>query len=275
MGLGSIVALGWRAAALLSRPHAVARVLVPLSASIYIVVDGEMLWLGGPADVMHPRAILLSEPPDSAGLAAGDAVSLPRRGVSAWRPDPLLAHGDAAGALRWGALRLATSAAGLGDPKGFGAWLADGILPFPLTAARKSADALAEACAADEATVAADAALALLGLGAGLTPSGDDFVGGAFFARATLAQLGGSDRASWRQAAAGVRDSARAATHPISAALLGDLLDGHGWSPLHDLAGALAADDAPAATNAARRLIRLGHSSGWDLLAGFVAGCGR
>src|SRR6266404_2169866 len=68
-----------------------------------------------------------------------------------------------------------------------------------------------------------------------------------------------------------VRAAAARLTHPIGAALLGDLLVGEGWAALHDLAAALARDDGPAALEAARRLTRLGHSSGWDLLAGFVA----
>src|SRR5947208_3316646 len=78
--------------------------------------------------------------------------------------------------------------------------------------------------------------------------------------------------AGWRDAADAVRAAAARLTHPIGAALLGDLLVGEGWAALHDLAAALARDDEPAALEAARRLTRLGHSSGWDLLAGFVAG---
>jgi hypothetical protein len=145
-------------------------------------------------------------------------------------------------------------------------------LAFPLTGAATAADALARACARDAADAAADAALALLGLGPGLTPSGDDLVGGAFFARAALAVAGRPDSAAWKTAAARVRDAAREATNPISAALLSDLLDGHGWSALHDLVGALASGDDSSAVIAARRLTRLGHSSGWDLLSGFAAG---
>ncbi|MGH7391093.1 MAG: DUF2877 domain-containing protein, partial [Candidatus Rokuibacteriota bacterium] len=68
-----------------------------------------------------------------------------------------------------------------------------------------------------------------------------------------------------------VRALARARTHPVSAALLGDLLAGEGWAPLHDLARAVAADDGAAAVAAAGGLVRLGHSSGWDLLTGFLA----
>jgi hypothetical protein len=65
---------------------------------------------------------------------------------------------------------------------------------------------------------------------------------------------------------------ARQRTHPISAVLLSDLLAGEGHEPLHALASALATDAASAAVDAVGRLVRIGHSSGWDLLAGFL-GC--
>src|SRR3989442_421674 len=65
-----------------------------------------------------------------------------------------------------------------------------------------------------------------------------------------------------------VATAARQRTHPISAALLGDLVAGDAYGPLHDLACALAAGTS--ALEPARRLTRLGHSSGWDLLAGFL-----
>jgi len=265
-----VVDLGWRAAHLLDGAHSV-RVLAPMRASIYIVIDGEIAWLTGPGDVMHPRAVLLSERPDPRGLVAGDTVSLPPSAVRAWRPPAVVANRRAAAALRRGAERLAKTTLSLGDPTGFGAWLVARPLAFPLRGAGKLADALAGALAANDAVGAAEAAAPLLGLGAGLTPSGDDFVGGAFFARAVLAELGEARGGSWRRAAATVRGAATGATHPISAALLGDLLEGHGWSPLHDLARALASDDESAAAEAASRLTQLGHSSGWDLLAGFIA----
>ena len=269
--LGTVIGIGWRAAEVLDGA-ATARVLAPMRASIYIVARGEILWLGGPAEVMHPRAVLFSEPPDAACFAAGDALPVPRWTMRAWRPDRPQGVGDAVTTLRGGARRLSRTAAALGEPAGFGAWLTGAPLAFPLSGAEKAAATLESACAADDATAAAAAAAALLGLGAGLTPSGDDFVGGAFFARALLGELGSSDGAAWRRAAETVRSAARAATTPISAALLGDLMDGHGWSPLQELGLALASDDDAAATSAASRLIRLGHSSGWDLLSGFIAG---
>ena len=274
MRIGRVIGLGRRAAALL-RGGDEAQVVAPLSASIYIVVREQILWLGGPEETLHPRAILLSEPPAPDGCEPGDTLRVPAGAVAPWCPDPAPAGARARATLQRGAAGLVAAAAELGHPEGFGARLVGAPLAFPLSAAAERADALAAACAADAPARAAATATALLGLGPGLTPSGDDFVGGAFFARAILAHAGATDAEAWREAAETVRQAAQPATHPISAALLGDLLAGEGWAPLHALACALALDQAPAATAAARRLVRLGHSTGWDLLAGFVAGAAR
>jgi hypothetical protein len=295
MLLGDVTAIGWRAHAALSRTGGDARVLAALAASTYLDAAGEVVWLG-PAATSHARAvsILFRGSPRTAGPQPRDVLRLARsltgsprtagpqprdvlrlalplpRAVKVWRPEPGPATAEAAATLRLNASRLAVGT--LGTPRGFGAWLAGAPLAFPLERAHGRADALAHACADDDPPRAAQAAVALLGLGPGLTPSGDDFAGGAFFARALLARAGACDTTRWGAAAGVVRAAAARLTHPIGAALLGDLLDGEGWAPLHELAGALARDDAPGALDAARRLTRLGHSSGWDLLAGFLAG---
>jgi hypothetical protein len=270
-----ICAIGWRADVALRDGNGEARVLAALSASIYVHAAGEVLWIGAPDTTSHPRAIHVA-PRDATrltGLDTGGVLHLARaRGLRPWRPNDGPTTGAAAAALRRGAARLATRVSALGTPRGFGAWLVGTPLAFPLDSAGGRADALARACADDDPARAAEAAMALLGLGPGLTPAGDDLAGGAFFARALLARAGACDAARWRDAAGAVRRAAAQLTHPIGAALLGDLLVGQGWAPLHDLAAALTRDDEPAALDAARRLTRLGHSSGWDLLAGFVAG---
>jgi hypothetical protein len=127
-------------------------------------------------------------------------------------------------------------------------------------------EALRAACAADDAARATEAATALLGLGGGLTPSGDDLVGGALFARHVLAAAGVGDERAWRRATAEVVAEARTRTHAISATLLADLAHGHAHAPLHALMAAWVQDGAP--VDAARALVAIGHSSGWDMLAG-------
>jgi hypothetical protein len=266
-----VTGIGWRANGVLRAAGGDTRVLAPLSASIYVEAGGEILWLGPDHGTVHGRAIHVEA--DLADLAclAGDTLRVRHGPLNPWQPGPLPTR---VGHLEAAAARLAADLAGLGTPRGFGAWLVGAALEFPLDAARTRADALAGACAADDAGRAADVAVELLGLGSGLTPSGDDLVGGAFFARALLARAGACDTAAWGAAAAVVRAAAPQRTHPISATLLGDLLTGEAWGSMHDLAAALAAADGPAARDSARRLTRLGHSSGWDLLAGFLAGCG-
>src|SRR5262245_17832355 len=77
-----------------------------------------------------------------------------------------------------------------------------------------------------------------------------------------------------RRVAARVRVEASERTHPLSATLLGDLADGQSYASLHDLVHGLTREAPAAARDAARRLVRLGHSSGWDMLAGLGAGLG-
>lgn len=264
-----VVALGWKAAAVLERTGGRASVLAPLSESLYLTADDEILWLGHAGAPLHPRAALTAEtlPWDAT------SVELESDGANVWKPATVPAATRAPANLSAGVEALLAALGGLGRPAGLGALLAGSLPSFPLDAAADRAARLAAACGADDADAAADAALDLLGLGPGLTPSGDDFVGAAFFARALLAHTGAADGDAWARAGARVVAQARERTHPISAALLADMVDGHGHAPLHDLARALAIGAPRAATlDAARRLTRIGHSSGWDMLAGFVAG---
>lgn len=262
------VAIGITAHAAVARADGLGRVLARLSASTYLRVAGEIVWLAGAGAPLHPRAILTVHPP----VPEEDDVRLESGSPAPWRPAaPVLAGVTSANlAERWRDL----STAPLGTPDGFGVLLAGQPLAFPLDGARGAAEALARACARGDAAGAGEAALALLGVGGGLTPSGDDYVGGALFARALLEAAGPGPPAAWRRAAARVVAAAPGRTHPISAALLGDLAAGRSWAPLHELVAALAAGTPRAAGAAARRLVALGHSSGWDMLAGVGAGLG-
>jgi hypothetical protein len=193
-------------------------------------------------------------------------------GVAPWRPEPLALDGPRVAALRQGWRRLEPALSALGAPAGFGALLAGAPLAFPLGGAAADARALADACARDDAPAGGAAAIALLGVGGGLTPSGDDFVGGALFARHLLAEAGAADARAWRRVADAVCAAAPVRTHPISATLLGDLARGDGHAPLHELIVALVTGDDARARDCAACLVRLGHSSGWDMLAGLAAG---
>jgi Protein of unknown function (DUF2877) len=273
-----VEALGWKAHAALTRSGS-ARVLATLRASIYIDASGEILWLGGPGGTLHPRAVRLVDP----RAVDGESVSLDVADLAPWRATPPRLTAQSADAIRSGCHRLLTTIRDIGVPSG----LAE-LLVHPSSRKRRAGDAvgrdllaraaphvraLTRACSAGATGDVINAATGLLGLGPGLTPSGDDYVGGAFFARALLNRAGAGDAAAWRLAAREVLVRARILTHPISVALLADLLEGEGHAPMHDLARALAESAAfDVVVDAARRLVAIGHSSGWDMLAGFIGG---
>lgn len=96
-------------------------------------------------------------------------------------------------------------------------------------------------------------AAALIGLGPGLTPSGDDLVGGYLVARPDPAL------SAW------ALECARTRTSRISAAHLQAAAAGEGAAALHDALGGGRLEP----------LLALGHSSGWDMLAGAMLACAQ
>ena len=108
------------------------------------------------------------------------------------------------------------------------------------------------------------AAAVLAGLGPGLTPSGDDVLGGVLFARRALA--GPEEEVRLAAAAAGVR------TNAIARAFLRWAARGQALSPVHDLMEAAVRGDPDAAGTAARALAKVGESSGADFALGLCWG---
>jgi hypothetical protein len=103
----------------------------------------------------------------------------------------------------------------------------------------------------------------LIGLGPGLTPSGDDLIGGALIALRALGRSEIAARlAAWALPLAGQRTGAISAAHLTCAAA------GEGSFALHDLIAALLTPGAPGLVEAVAVLATIGHSSGWDMLAG-------
>ncbi len=113
-----------------------------------------------------------------------------------------------------------------------------------------------------------EAAAILIGLGPGLTPSGDDLVGGAMIA---LHALGRADVAA--RLAAWALPLAETRTGTISRAHLACAAAGEGSASLHDLLAGLLTADAAAIAAAVTALAAIGHSSGWDMLAGATLAC--
>jgi hypothetical protein len=240
--------------------------LRPLPAfpdSPYLLAGDDIVWLGGEGGTWHPRRIMLTNA-QLAGLSSRLLVSV--EGASVWQPaaSPRLTAAQGAAACD----RISVNIGAIGTPTGFGLLLAGASLAFPLDRAPAKLDALADSLVRDDATAFASAALPLLGLGLGLTPSGDDLVGACLFAR----RLRGETPA-WHAAAENLAAAAAVRSNSISAALFGDLARGAAYASLHDLAAAMDGSDAQLSA-AARALCAIGHSSGWDMLTGFLLGAG-
>ena len=267
-----VTEIGWTARRLV---HGAcdATVVAALSRSLYLEIAGEIVWLGPPGSTLHARAIVADPPPRVDGATRIDAA-FNLAAAREWRPRALVGPVSPE-ILARESRGLVAAVDRLAPSDGFGALLVKRRPAFPLDRAEGLARRFLESCARSDAATAAALGERLLGLGPGLTPAGDDLVGGAFFARRLLSLT--DDPAAdvaWREAAAQMRARARERTHPISAMLLGDLLDGSGHAPLHDLAEALANGDGQAGLFAAARLVSIGHSSGWDILTGVLGALG-
>ena len=263
----SVTDVGWKARQLLADAEGPPVVLTRLSRSVYLEIAGDIVWLGPPGATLHGRAII-ADVPDLGG-GSDTIAGLDLSAAREWSP-AALPRGIGAAAMAGAAAQLACRATRVGRPDGFGALLVGALPAFPLSHAADDALRFLAACGAGDANAAAVLGERLLGLGPGLTPAGDDLVGGAFFARRLLVDVGAVDPTPWRRATTVIHARARERTHRISAALLGDLLEGAAYAPLHDLAAALAAGDGATALDAATRLVAIGHSSGWDMLTGFL-----
>lgn len=110
---------------------------------------------------------------------------------------------------------------------------------------------------------------ALLGLGPGLTPSGDDFIAGLLMTLLTFS----ANNAVFNDFAARVLNIAPAATNTISLAHLRCAAEGAGSAALLQMLAALAQADERMIQQCLPVLVNTGHSSGWDMLAGLVCGC--
>ncbi|MCD6041707.1 MAG: hypothetical protein K0R40_1310 [Burkholderiales bacterium] len=106
----------------------------------------------------------------------------------------------------------------------------------------------------------------LIGLGPGLTPSGDDYLGGVLIG---LRWLGRAQQADslWRL----LGPRLAGATGAISAAHLAAAAQGEAHEALHQVLDDLSAWQAPDLMPGLARLDAVGHTSGWDALAGVVA----
>lgn len=186
--------------------------------------------------------------------AVGDRASLSLAGAALWTPAPLPAAASPD-------LRALREAAKRRVPReGLGGLIVDAhnVLSGHAQPALDAIDRWLVGNALDEE------AQALIGLGPGLTPSGDDYFGGVLIG---LHQFGRQPQAQslWRWLKPRL-----ARTGDISAAHLEAAAGGEGHEALHRCIEALCLL-APDWEGALAALDSVGHCSGWDGLAGVAA----
>lgn len=153
---------------------------------------------------------------------------------------------------------------------GFAAFLTPGFSPQPTDyvgqrAAPLISDARLWLVDIEQNYVAPDWAVSLLGAGPGLTPSGDDFLGGILIG---LHSTGRTETAEtlWSR----IKPYLPHRTNGISAALLCAAACGYGSAAIHAAIGALFRNDSEALDTALAAVGQIGHSSGWDTMLGIV-----
>ena len=290
--------VGSRAKGLLALPGFSGKVLAVLSETVYLASrDGEILWISQEDLPMHRRCVLASFRSDSICVGqkffsqgpclriAGE-VEIDLGQAVEWKPLSVVPQqAQPIFAVNVHVRRLLEAVGKLGSAKGFGqiipliSAVLDGnemaaFVQDPLLArVRSSILDLARPCLKKDAVQVAQIGREFVGLGPGLTPSGDDFLGGLLFAARALKTTYPEDFDWEEEPVTGLIDWARTQTHPISHAILSDLALGHGPEPLHEVVTSLLkGQNLDDTMTGVIRLIEIGDTSGWDILTGVLAG---
>ena len=278
-------------------PGACGQVLAGFSRAAYLVTEqAELFWLASENAPMHLRGLRIAGPFPK--LVAGENFFIEDQCINI-APHLQVDFGDAS---TWAVSPIPAEAAleidqipvrvksifetsfDLSQASGFGR-----LIPKILSLAAGQLDdeaeidpvlalawlgiyEIAEACLLRDMPGLLQEADALVGLGEGLTPSGDDFLGGLLFCVNIIQKLypGFIDLDSSEQAL--FIESAKRRMHLISFTLLKDLTNGQAVEPLHELLHFVFSGQPLESIRPASCLIQIGHSTGWDLLAGAVTG---
>jgi hypothetical protein len=278
-----VIALGSAAKRVVAEPGD-GKVLAVFGRAFYLEARAGLICLGpvslgaGPLNLLcanwRPGAVAPGTPARLSStdirLARGAVFSL--AGARDWRP-PLPPEWYLAD-LRCGLAALARAAARRAPPDGLGRLIpalvvggrraaADDTDSPLLRRAAAGASALAGWLVRDVGPPPPAQASVLIGLGPGLTPSGDDLIAGVLIAlrallRADTAELLGA----WALGLAATRTGTISSAHLAAAAV------GEGPEPLHRALATICAGDEAGLERAVDAVAGIGHCSGWDALAG-------
>jgi hypothetical protein len=309
----TITSIGEPAFALLPPQGRIGTVIASFSRSCWLETTGERLFavadhrLGeGPLTIgaALPDGLTLSElgikqginlVADGSDFQLGSRLILRTAATALWRPAPLgprASNGDVARRLRALIDSVAADAPveGLAPLIGYLGQLACGDEPGPADVglvprlAMPSVALLAKGVVRGDGGAVDQAVQGLIGLGPGLTPSGDDMLGGLMVALRTVllpVSYGEKPLQECPESSSVLiidelsrsifRHSAR--TNRISAALLEQAALGIGSAAQHQVLECLL-ELTPAIDldNSIERLVNSGHTSGWDALTGLLFG---
>lgn len=291
--------VGAKVQSLLVVPGFSGKVLAVVSKAVYLSESrGEILWVSREGLPAHRRCILASFYPGSvcAGmnlsandhhLRIGEEVAFDLSQAVVWDPSAIKPRQVSPLAIVNGCFREVLEAVqsfdsgeGLGQAIPSIAAIARGRdITLPWAPASLVARALApiiwlvRACLSRDMVAVTERGWELVGLGPGLTPSGDDFLGGLLFVAHHLKAAYPSEFPWEEQPITALVDRARTETNRISYTILSDLALGHGPEPLHGLViSLLEGQELDRVMPHVARLVKIGHTSGWDLLSGALTG---
>lgn len=288
---GARLTLVGRVARRVLAPGARGRVLAVFRRSLYVEVGHGLACLGAPSLGPGPLNALCDAPEEwFAGLGAlqpadavivgresvrlGGRIVLDLRDAATWLPRAP-AHVPSPEELKQGIERLLSAARPRIPADGVGFLLDCRHAALPADQLGKRAATHAQALmewvrglvrGGAEPEGPAASAGQLLGLGPGLTPAGDDFIGGALVA---LRVLGA--RSAARRLAAWALPLAESITGRISFAHLAAAAEGESSAALHACILALGDPRHAHFDRCIDAVEAIGHTSGWDALAGAVA----
>jgi len=276
------------------------KVLAAVNHATYLLIEaGELIWLTAVESPKHRRCIQWPAPlprlaVDSTFTIQGQSINLESgtnlnfRASHVWET-PALPVGNGSEIEQLPDILFAACEPFLAreTPVGYGTFIrpvlqiakkqdsSTGIQPENILnmTAWPIVERIARACLSHDFAGVLRQADALIGLGEGLTPSGDDFLGGLFFARYLLScsypHLFYLEFSNLSECL----DTFLPRTNLISFVLLKDNAAGHALDPLNRFGIALLTNQPlESASSAASDLIYVGHSTGWSLLAGFLVG---
>jgi hypothetical protein len=250
---------------------------------------GDLIVIADPAVGGLPNGVLVDLGPDhrDLGLAPDQVVLLDEGSIavpaigfrialdSAVSWSPRLPAADRGAGRRWchragdvralAAIRTMASDTGSAGLGGLLAGVRSRLLPLHAARAAAVLDQLAAALPGDDVDAGGRIARRLVGLGPGLTPSGDDALIGL---AAALHATGHRARGFLAEAL----DDAPARTTAVAATLLQHAADGEFSERLQRLLAALLGDDDAAVPSAVEEAIAWGATSGTDCLVGVLFG---